>query len=97
MGTITALPTLIERGPHICGEVRCIQCNHSWTAVAPVGTLEFECPECHTLKGVLKYPCEPESAFVCNCGCHLYILSETGNMICYKCGASPGTFTLNGE
>lgn len=88
-------PDLFEDGPHLSGEAHCIQCGHKWVAVAPVGTFELECPQCHSHKGILTYPCEPEAAWVCNCGCHIFIMSRTLNLICYKCGNSPGTFTLN--
>lgn len=41
-----------EKGePHCTGEVRCIDCEHRWVGVAPVGTRWLECPECKLLKG----------------------------------------------
>ena len=87
MGTVTKLPTILERGPHLAGEAFCIQCKHKWVAVAPSGTVDLECPSCHTMKGLLKYPCEPEnSAWVCYCGCHVFMISELTNIICWNCG-----------
>jgi phage FluMu protein Com len=85
MGKLLCLPTSTERGPHFSGEAHCLHCKHEWIAVAPVGTIELECPECKTMKGLLRYGCEPETAWVCGCGCHLFMISPQGT-ICWKCG-----------
>jgi hypothetical protein len=89
MGTVTALPTRIERGAHNTGPAFCAQCDHEWVAVAPVGTVALECPECHTMKGLLKWPCEPEHGiWTCACGCYVMIISATTNILCYNCGTA---------
>jgi hypothetical protein len=94
MGTVSRLPSRLEREEHLSGEAFCFQCGHTWTAVAPVGTVELECPECHTMKGVFKYGCEPKSAWVCGCGCYLFMLSgESYEMICWQCGTVQRGFT----
>ena len=86
---IRKLPSLVERGPHLYGEAVCLQCGNEWVSVAPVGVMELECPSCHTMKAVFKYGCEPDGdAWVCNCGCYLFMLSgESERMICWKCGS----------
>lgn len=87
MAKVRTLPTLLERGEHLTGPAVCIQCGHEWQSVCPVGTIELECPKCHTHKGLLKFPVEPEGlALVCNCGCHVFMVSKLGNIICWKCG-----------
>lgn len=74
------------KDPHLSGEAHCIYCDHKWTAVAPVGTTQLECPECRTLKGVFTYPCEPEGErWECQCGCQLFWITPTYSM-CYNCG-----------
>ena len=94
MGNVISLEDKrTEFGNHLTGPAHCIQCNHKWTVVAPVGTTEFECPECKTIKGVLTYPVESEHAtWTCICGCNLFIISELTNVICRKCGVIQGTF-----
>lgn len=74
--------------PHASGEAVCLACKHTWTAVAPVGTAQLECPECGTERGVWKYPFSPavgEELWQCNCGCELFYIIPDGHM-CYGCG-----------
>jgi len=85
MGTVTRLPSRLERGPHLTGEAICTGCKHEWTAVAEVGTLQLECPSCGTMKGLFKHACEPVTAWTCNCGCFVFMISPQG-VICYSCG-----------
>jgi hypothetical protein len=85
MGELMHLPTRTERGPHLSGEAHCLQCSHEWQGVAPVGTVELQCPECHTMKGLFRNGCEPTVAWVCGCGCYLFTISPKG-IICWKCG-----------
>lgn len=93
MSNILKFPTALERSPHLSGQARCLQCNHEWAAVVPVGCHEFECPECHTFKGVLVYGCQAEFAeWTCGCGCNLFKISSPGNVLCWKCGAAQGGF-----
>lgn len=37
------------------GKAHCVGCRHEWEAVAPLGTMWLECPECHLPKGTPKY------------------------------------------
>ncbi len=70
------------------GEAFCLACNHTWIAVAPTGSLAFECPACHTMKGKWKFeffPGEDTMVRVCNCGNQLFYLTPDGHM-CANCG-----------
>lgn len=74
--------------PHGTGEAFCLQCDHVWQAVAPVGTTQLECPECHTMKGLMKYPHAPaEGTLVreCRCGNQYFWITPEGHM-CPNCG-----------
>jgi hypothetical protein len=79
---------LLDHKPHNSGTCLCIHCKHEWIGITPVGVWEgLECPQCGTMKGVLKLAVEPESLWVCGCGCHLFTLSGiSGKLICWKCG-----------
>lgn len=79
---------LFERKvPHASGDAFCMQCNHTWVAVAPTGTTELECPACHTHKGRFKFACAPSEAKVWTCRCdnQLFNITEAG-MFCPNCG-----------
>ena len=74
--------------PHAHGDAFCFQCNHSWIAVAPAGTVQLECPSCHTMKGLYKFPfsvSEGELLRECSCGCQLFYLTPEGHL-CTNCG-----------
>lgn len=74
--------------PHLTGKARCLQCEHEWISVSPVGVDALECPECNTLHGVFIYPTEPktEQMWECSCGSNLFFLLDTHELQCYKCG-----------
>jgi len=79
---------LLENTEHLSGDALCIECGHKWTAVVPVGTEEFECPSCHTHKGVMDYGVLPEVYWECACGCSMFVISGVSNrVLCFKCGA----------
>lgn len=91
MAKVLNLPSRLERGEHLHGEAICQQCGHTWISVCPTGTVELECPNCHTMKGLLKHGCEPEhGAWVCSCGGYLFMISDTTNIICWNCGLIHG-------
>jgi hypothetical protein len=48
-----------EREPHVAGELFCQACDHEWTAVWELGTMEFECPECKSMRGRSKFDVAP--------------------------------------
>jgi predicted RNA-binding Zn-ribbon protein involved in translation (DUF1610 family) len=77
---------LQERHPHLVGEAKCLSCNHEWAAVAPIGTVWLECPECGLEKGRLAgtvYRDEPH--WHCNCGNELFYVTANG-YYCPNCG-----------
>jgi hypothetical protein len=87
MGEIIQFRTEDKQG-HLSGEAFCINCKYSWAAVAPMGTIILECPECHTMKGCFKYGCgfpEGEVQWTCNCGCQMFVIG-IDKTICFHCG-----------
>jgi hypothetical protein len=81
-----------ETEPHGSGEAFCIACSHTWQAVAPVGTVDLECPSCHCHKGKWKfefYPSESQLVRVCDCGNQLFYLTPDGHL-CANCGIYQG-------
>lgn len=75
-----------EAGGWIGGIIRCLECGHEWEGRAPAGTMEWECPQCHTFKGVMKGFAVPSPRIQCNCGNDLFFLCESG-ATCACCGA----------
>lgn len=66
----------------------CLHCKHEWQAVAPAGTLNLECPECHTMKGKWKfefYPRDDQDVRSCLCGNQMFYLTPEGHL-CANCG-----------
>jgi hypothetical protein len=73
---------------HGTGPAFCVGCGHTWTAVAPTGTTQLECPACKALKGHWKfefYPSEGQMVRECNCGNQLFYLTTEGHL-CANCG-----------
>lgn len=64
-----------------------MQCNHTWAAVVPVGSIELECPECKTMKGRFTFPFSPPTSHVWECACknQLFNVSHEG-IFCPNCG-----------
>ena len=71
--------------PHMTGNAMCLQCGTKWVAVAPIGTVELECPECKTWKGVFEGMTAPDVVWQCDCGNQHFYMDEHGAM-CAKCG-----------
>lgn len=82
---MTNVISLDEYKPHISGEATCLTCGHEWMAVAPIGTVELECSECHTFKGVFVGMTAPDTVWECNCGNQHFYIDPDGAM-CAKCG-----------
>jgi len=72
--------------PHISGDAKCLSCGHAWVIVAPVGTTEFECPECETMKGVSVGMTCPEVVRQCECGNHHFYVEPNNIVMCSRCG-----------
>lgn len=72
--------------PHLAGEAICLSCKHEWAAVCPIGTTWLECPACHLLRGVMKFPVIRDGLhWTCACGNQLFYISPDGTY-CPNCG-----------
>lgn len=77
----------------LAGEAVCTACKHRWAAVASVGTREFRCPQCDTMRGLFVSACWPgnENEPIWNCGCgsvlFLIRMADKGFM-CRECGTT---------
>lgn len=79
----------IERSPHRSGTGRCLNCKHEWSAVAPIGTADLECPACSTFQGVFKGIASSQfMQWQCACGEYTFFLDEHGPY-CAHCGIRP--------
>jgi Zn finger protein HypA/HybF involved in hydrogenase expression len=75
-----------ENTPHLSGEAFCLNCKAKWVQVSPVGVVWSECPECHSMKGLMKWPVERDGLqWVCNCGNNLFHITPDG-YYCPNCG-----------
>jgi hypothetical protein len=83
-----------ELAPHMQGEALCTACGHTWHAVVPAGVIWMECPECHTMRGLCRYPlCRDAShVFQCPCGGEVWDITVDGNeapvVTCVRCGCA---------
>ena len=70
------------------GEAKCMNCKHTFVCVAPIPSVDIECPECNTFKAlpVAFFDAMPGN-FVATCGCgnDLFRLIPEGP-ICINCG-----------
>lgn len=86
MGSVVEFKRPEKELPHATGEAFCARCDHTWVAVAPVGTTLFECPNCHTHGGMFKFMCAPEApVWNCPCGNQLFYITTEGHF-CPNCG-----------
>ena len=75
-----------DNSPHLTGEARCVSCKHDWAAVAPVGTVELECPSCSLMTGrFINTALRGDEYFECFCGCNLFMHHRDGGAYCAKC------------
>lgn len=73
--------------PHLSGQAFCLDCQHEWVAVVPIGTLWLECPSCTLVRGRLKFQCERVGEqWECGCGNDLFHVTPDG-VYCPNCGA----------
>lgn len=71
---------------HLSGTCICFGCKHEWSERCPIGTTELECPECHTMKGRMKYEVvRSEDHWMCNCGNTFFSITLTC-IYCPNCG-----------
>lgn len=84
----------LERHPHRSGLARCLNCGHVWTAVAPVGATQLDCPSCSTSQGVYAGLAQTEEPqFRCRCLEFVFFLDARG-AYCAHCGTRPEGYQL---
>lgn len=71
--------------PHMTGPVVCLSCKKKWVAVALVGSLDLECPDCGLFKGVWEGVVRPKEWWQCKCGCCHFFVNIDG-CHCAHCG-----------
>lgn len=79
---------LNDHRPHAAGAAICISCKHEHVAVAPTGTVWFDCPACGLEKATWKYTFQfkPGTEIrVCACGNELFYITRVGHS-CALCG-----------
>jgi len=70
----------------LSGPARCLQCDHTWVAVAPVGMRWLDCPSCKSSKGHLEGRVNRgEFDWFCGCGNDLFRICEE-SAYCTVCG-----------
>jgi Zn finger protein HypA/HybF involved in hydrogenase expression len=75
-----------DEQPNLEGEALCMQCQHEWAAVCPIGVVWLECPECHSMKGHMKYDVQRDGhEWKCRCGNDLFRVTPDG-YYCPNCG-----------
>jgi hypothetical protein len=77
----------VTDGPHMSGDIRCLQCAHTWVGVAPVGSGGFECPVCRMHKGVFTQLASrsDEDHYTCRCGSQYFSVTPK-RVYCVCCG-----------
>lgn len=92
MTKITEFPLKTTKDKWGQGEAFCLACKYEWQAVAPVGTLDLECPECGSDRGQFKHPFDvEEGATIWECGCgstYFQLVKEDygHDLMCVGCG-----------
>jgi ribosomal protein S27E len=79
-----------DEEPYITGEVKCLDCGNLWQGIYPPGTVQFQCPKCHTMRGVPAAVVTPGDGeiWACNCGCWAFCFSRSSDeWVCLSCGA----------
>lgn len=83
----------IERNPHRSGQARCLNCKHTWVAVAPIGTTVLECIQCKTSQGVfIGIATTDNQQWQCACAEFTFFIDARGPY-CAHCGIRPEHLT----
>ncbi len=72
----------------LVGTARCMACKHEWSARAPLGVPDLECPNCSLMQGKWRNPISPpanELMWLCKCGNDLFFVQPHG-ITCACCG-----------
>jgi Zn finger protein HypA/HybF involved in hydrogenase expression len=83
-----------EDAPHLQGPAKCVQCDHKWEGVAPVGVITLQCPSCFSNKGVFTQFVEyKEPHWQCDCGNQFFAIGQDRGVYCPHCGDIQKGFT----
>jgi hypothetical protein len=76
-----------EISPHMSGNALCLNCKHTWVAVAPLGTVNLECPECSLSQGRFMWLVEDQNEphWTCHCGNQFFHITQK-RTYCVSCG-----------
>lgn len=75
-----------DRTPRLAGPAKCMACAHTWAAVAPIGTVDLECPACHLDRGrFVGNVTRAGLHWTCHCGNDLFHICPEGTY-CPACG-----------
>lgn len=81
-----------ERSPHLSGNAVCIGCKNQWVAVAPVGTVDLECPNCSLPQGrFMQLVQDDDLHWTCNCGNQFFHITQK-RTYCVVCGNTTSGF-----
>ena len=86
---MTNVVSLDNYRPHRSGMACCLNCKNEWAAVAPIGTVALECPECRTMQGIYVGLAATEfKQWQCQCDSFVFFIDEHG-AYCSHCGTRP--------
>lgn len=72
--------------PYLAGTCFCFSCRHEWAGCSPIGAIELECPECHSMKGRMKFEVvRDELHWRCLCDNPYFSITPTC-IYCPNCG-----------
>lgn len=77
-----------KREPYMTGAAHCLNCQHSWAADAPIGTIWLACPSCTLVRGRFTLPVVRQNGdahWHCKCGNDLFY-SVADGIYCPNCG-----------
>lgn len=87
MAAIEKVINLADKRPHLAGKAKCLDCKHMWMAIAPIGTLWLECPNCGLMRGRVYADVQRDGLhWHCKCGFEVFYVTPDG-YYCPNCGA----------
>jgi hypothetical protein len=78
---------IFKEEQQLSGLAKCFGCKHEWDAIAPIGTVLMECPNCLLEKGRFYREIQRTDLlhWHCKCGCDLFYITQEG-CYCPNCG-----------
>lgn len=78
-----------EARPHLAGKAVCLHCRYEFVAVAPVGEVCLDCPECGARTGArMNGVLSDGPHWTCSCGNQFFLIPKQGDIYCGNCGLS---------